>query len=220
MDYRNRNLGTKVHGMALDKVMHGSVNKYFDVTPVGRVIRKFNQELRVFRGGLLSSFQSCFRGMSKMVFQFGFLLTVSHWSFALLAFVIVCVARLGFFWTRARKRLNQTAHGQVATSFSFLQESLLGKHVIKAFNKERVYEEKQLEIYNRELVHWLAMSSCRHWYQGRIKMITLLIQFFGMTTCLSQKGTTDAVTLLLVFQYTSHMGWISSVINSWMDLSE
>ena len=38
MSYRNRELGTKVHGMALDKVMHGSVNKYFDVTPIGRVI--------------------------------------------------------------------------------------------------------------------------------------------------------------------------------------
>lgn len=106
MDYRNRNLGTKVHAMALDKVMHGSVNKYFDVTPVGRVIRKFNQELGVFRGGLLSSFQTVFSGMSKMFFQFGFLLTVSHWSFALLAFVIVCAMRLGFFWRRARKRLN------------------------------------------------------------------------------------------------------------------
>lgn len=38
MDYRNRELSAKVHKHALGKVMHGSVNKYFDVTPVGRVI--------------------------------------------------------------------------------------------------------------------------------------------------------------------------------------
>ena len=38
MGYRSRELGSKVHEQALDKVMHGSVNKYFDVTPIGRVI--------------------------------------------------------------------------------------------------------------------------------------------------------------------------------------
>ena len=38
MSYRNRELSTKVHEKALEKVMHGSVNKYFDVTPIGRVI--------------------------------------------------------------------------------------------------------------------------------------------------------------------------------------
>ena len=45
MSYRNRELGTKVHQIALDKIMHGSVNNYFDVTPIGRVITKFNNEI-------------------------------------------------------------------------------------------------------------------------------------------------------------------------------
>ena len=108
MDFRNRNLGTKVHQFALHKVMHGSVNKYFDVTPVGRVIQKFNNELGVFRGGLVSSFQNLFNSVSKACFQFGFLLTVSNWSFALLLLVVIYATRLGIFWRRALKKLNGT----------------------------------------------------------------------------------------------------------------
>ena len=38
VSYHNREMGTKVHKQALQKVMHGSVNEYFDVTPIGRVI--------------------------------------------------------------------------------------------------------------------------------------------------------------------------------------
>ena len=221
MDYRNRNLGTKVHQVALDKVMHGSVNKYFDVTPVGRVVQKFNNELGVFRGGLLSSFQSVFNAVSKACFQFGFLLTVSNWSFALLAFVIIYALRLGFFWRRALKKLNRTLRGQNAPGFSFIQESLLGKHVIKAFGKEKIFQTTQVEIYNRELVMWLARTSCHHWYQCRFFMITTLIKAFGMTLCIYYKGSlgTDSVTLLLVMQYTADMGWIKGVISNWMTLN-
>ena len=38
MSYRDRELSLKVHEMALDNVLHGSVNKYFDITPIGRVV--------------------------------------------------------------------------------------------------------------------------------------------------------------------------------------
>ena len=56
MSYRNRELGSRVHATALDKVMHGSVNQYFDVNPVGRIIGKFNDEINVFKGGLMNTF--------------------------------------------------------------------------------------------------------------------------------------------------------------------
>ena len=42
-----------------------------------------------------------------------------------------------------------------------------------------------------------------------------------MTLCISYKGAigVDAVTLLLVLQYTADMSWIKGVINHWMTLS-
>ena len=41
-NYKGREVMKTVHKEALDKVMHGSINNYFDVTPVGRVIKLFN----------------------------------------------------------------------------------------------------------------------------------------------------------------------------------
>ena len=68
MAQRSREMGTKVHANALDKVMHGSVNKYFDVTPIGRVIQKFNSEIQVFRGGLVANISSSFNMLSMACF--------------------------------------------------------------------------------------------------------------------------------------------------------
>ena len=56
VSYRNPDLGVKVHSEALEKVMHGSVNKYFDVTPVGRIIQKFNTEVNIFKMTLMNAF--------------------------------------------------------------------------------------------------------------------------------------------------------------------
>ena len=105
MGYRNRELGTKVHKMALDKVMHGSVNKYYDVTPIGRVIQKFNNEIHVFKGGLLRQVQETFNSLSKVIFQFGFLCTVSNWTFAVLALALIYILRIYFFWSPSLKKL-------------------------------------------------------------------------------------------------------------------
>jgi len=77
LSHRNREIGTKAHSQALEKVMHGSVNEYFDITPIGRVIQQFNSEIHVFRLGLLHTFQGVLKFVSKAAFCIGFLVTVS-----------------------------------------------------------------------------------------------------------------------------------------------
>ena len=105
MGYRNRKLGTLVHSKALEKVMHGSVNEYFDVTPIGRVIRKFDDEINVFRGGMLGNVQEIFNIVFQAIFQFGFLISVSWWSLVVLFLILVYSSRLHFFWRRAQRKL-------------------------------------------------------------------------------------------------------------------
>ena len=43
--------------------------------------------------------------ISKIIFQFGFLITVSGWTVAVLIVTIVCACRLYFFWRRVQKKL-------------------------------------------------------------------------------------------------------------------
>ena len=61
-------MSTKVHAASLEKIMHGSMNKYYDVTPIGRVVQKFNSEIGVFRGNLVWSITQVATNLSKAFF--------------------------------------------------------------------------------------------------------------------------------------------------------
>ena len=85
---------------------------------------------------------------------------------------------------RVNRKLNQVSRAQGAPGFSFIQESLLGKNVIKAFGKEQIFLAKLMEIYDRELLVELATSSCQNWKNGRMIWILKIAKAFGMALVL------------------------------------
>ena len=44
-----RRIGVKVHQESLEKVLCAPVNTFFDVTPIGKVLQIFNQDMNVFQ---------------------------------------------------------------------------------------------------------------------------------------------------------------------------
>ena len=43
-----RKIGEKAHQVSLEKVLCAPVNNFFDVTPIGKVIKMFNEDMNVF----------------------------------------------------------------------------------------------------------------------------------------------------------------------------
>ena len=43
-----RKIGEKAHQTSLAKVLCAPVNNFFDVTPIGKVLRIFNEDMNVF----------------------------------------------------------------------------------------------------------------------------------------------------------------------------
>ena len=56
------------------------------------------------------------------------------------------------------------------------------------------------------------------WYSVRMFLVGKLLHIFGVVLIINQKGVTDAVTLILVLQYTHDTHWIQSFLESYMSL--
>lgn len=74
---------------------------------------------------------------------------------------------------------------QNAPGLSFIQTCLLGKPVIKAFGFEQIYLEKQIEIYNKQVLCNLTMTNCQSWYNSRVYWILELVKAFGLFICVT-----------------------------------
>ena len=198
--------------------MHGSVNQYFDVTPVGRVIQRFTNELNVFRQGMINSLTSSLQICSKMSIQVSFFLMVSLWTLPMLIIIIVMVSRIFFFAKRVEKKLNRLRQVQSSPQVSFIQSTILGKEVIRAFGKEQVFIDKQVKLYECNEIISQAHEAVETWKEFRRDTLLLLVRVFGMAVCVMKKGVVDydAVTLVLVLQYTAEMGWINSIFGRFL----
>ena len=52
-DKRRRAIGRGVHSITLKRILFAPVNIFFDVTPIGKIMRIFTEDLNVFYGQIL-----------------------------------------------------------------------------------------------------------------------------------------------------------------------
>ena len=54
-DQRRRAIGRDVHKETLQRILLAPVNKFFDVTPIGKIMQIFTEDLNVFYGRILDA---------------------------------------------------------------------------------------------------------------------------------------------------------------------
>ena len=111
-------MAEKVHHDALTKVMSASINKYFDITPIGRVLSKFNSDMGAFNSHIMWIFRRLFSLASKALFLCWFLTTITYWSIIPIGSFFYLSARYGVYTQRVKTKMNKVvgAHRSPSTS--------------------------------------------------------------------------------------------------------
>ena len=83
-----KQMGKNVHASLLSKVMNAPINLFFDVTPVGKIFKRFSDDIHVFNGAIFHGFRRIFGEVTYLVFIFSLLLQFSSW---ILLFTLVLI---------------------------------------------------------------------------------------------------------------------------------
>ena len=132
--YRRRNAKI-VYKSALTKVMQGSINKYFDITPIGRVLSRFLTDMNSFNYTIMWVIRDMFGNFAQGLFFCWFLGTITIWSVFPILIAMYLTARFSVYASRARIKLMRILAAQRSPQFSFLHQSLTGKATIRVFGK-------------------------------------------------------------------------------------
>jgi ABC-type multidrug transport system fused ATPase/permease subunit len=116
--------------------------RFFDVTPIGRILNRFTSDINVIDGALQGSARACLSGVLNFVASFSVILAVvpTFGPFAL------CIAwlyiRLAPSFVRASRDLRRLESISLSPAFAGFDELLRGIAHVRAFGMEQRYQDR------------------------------------------------------------------------------
>lgn len=116
--------------------------RFFDVTPIGRILNRFTTDINVIDSALQNSARNCLSGVLNFVASFCVILVVlpSFAPFAL--FIAWLYIRLAPSFVRASRDLRRLESISLSPAFAGFDELLRGIAHVRAFGMEQRYQDR------------------------------------------------------------------------------
>ncbi|GAB9468896.1 Abc transporter c family member 2 [Globisporangium polare] len=151
-----------LHNELFRRVLAAPVNRYFDVTPVGRILNRFSNDLDQLDAALPQQYQATLQNVSQLLGALAVSSVSSYWigvSYVPM-FGVFLVVTLYFQQTsREVKRLEGVTRTPV---YSLFGETLTGLHTIRAFKMQHAFVKL-----NKAAVDVNATAYFTYWAAGR-----------------------------------------------------
>jgi ABC-type multidrug transport system fused ATPase/permease subunit len=125
----------------LDRLTRAPI-RFFDVTPIGRILNRFSKDIGIIDGQLQNAAKNCLSGMLNFVSSFTVILFVVPTFAPVAIFIAWLYIRLGSPYIQAirdLRRLTSVAHSPVFAGFD---ELIRGIVHIRAFGMENRYQDQ------------------------------------------------------------------------------
>ena len=75
-----RKMGRDIHKSTLRKILFAPINLFFDVTPIGKILQIFTEDMNVFQGQIIEPIQHCSEMVSHVIVVFSIMFAVGSWE--------------------------------------------------------------------------------------------------------------------------------------------
>jgi ABC-type multidrug transport system fused ATPase/permease subunit len=116
--------------------------RFFDVTPIGRILNRFTTDINVIDGSLQNSARMCLFGILDFIASFGVILFLVPTFAPFAVFIAWLYIRLAPSYIQASRDLRRLELVSLSPAFAGFDELLKGIIHIRAFGMEKRYQER------------------------------------------------------------------------------
>lgn len=195
----------------LDRVLHARV-RFFDSTPIGRIMNRFSKDIESIDQEIPPNIQSVFYSAIEV---FATLLLISYITPAFFPVAIIIVlgySIVGFFYlttSRELKRLDSISKSPIFQHFS---ETLVGVTTIRAFGDEQRFIKENLSMIDQNSMPFFYLWVVNRWLSFRIDLIGALVIFSSGVFILLNINNIDAglagISLTYAISFTEAALWL------------
>ncbi|KAF8934246.1 hypothetical protein EDD21DRAFT_142144 [Dissophora ornata] len=200
-----------MHAQLLHKVSRAKV-RFYDTTPIGRIINRFSSDMASIDEEVLRGLQSFMDVVVEIVGIF-LLISVNMPVFLIAAAFIAAInVAIGIFYvpiSRDLKRLNANSKSPILNHFN---ETLKGVTTIRAFGFESQFQStNEVNLDNNNRTFFLLWSTNR-WLHWRVDIAGALVSFTTGILLLQNWGKIEpgwaAMTLTYALMFTENVVWL------------
>jgi len=204
LNYHRSFAATVLHERVLKRVLFLPVS-FFDVTPVGRIVNRFSQDIATIDEDLAQSISQVIGMGGGVLGSLGAIAGSTKGTFLILA------VPLGFLYTHfqtyfrksntAIARLEAVSRSPIYADFS---QSLSGTSTIRAYAQQEKFITKLEDFANKNTVPGVLQQICGQWLAIRLDIVGALIIFFmgALTISLQKSSFIPAGYLALGLSYS------------------
>ncbi|KAF7307138.1 P-loop containing nucleoside triphosphate hydrolase protein [Mycena indigotica] len=151
--------------------------RFFDVTPIGRILNRFTTDINVIDGALQNSARSCLSGVLNFIASFCVILFVIPRFAPFALFIAWLYIRLAPRFVRASRDLRRLESISLSPAFAGFDELLRGITHVRAFGMEQRYQDRFYARVDKfqsfDHVYWLVSG----WLRWRYDCLGSLVVF-------------------------------------------
>ncbi|OWZ10198.1 ABC transporter [Phytophthora megakarya] len=201
-----------LHNELFRRVLAAPINRYFDITPVGRVLNRFSNDLDLLDSSLPKDFQLTMQHSSMALGSLVVSAFASYWIAVAYIPIIVVFFVTGQYFKKTScevKRLEGLTRTPVYNLFS---ETLSGLQTIRAFKMQNAFERMNKKVVDENANMYLTFWSAGRWLATRLDMLSVVIIVLVTAYLVSTKGQLSAMTAGISLTYslmlTSVVQWV------------
>lgn len=206
-----------LHNELFRHVLRAPITRYFDVTPIGRVLNRFSNDLDQVDTILPQQFQLLFQNTSVCIGSLVVAAFASYWiaiSYVPVAALFVVIG-LYFKKTSAEvKRLEGITRTPVYNLFS---ETLAGLPTIRAFRRQKLFAKWNKHRIDANTSLYLTYWSVGRWLAVRLDLLSVVVIAVVSLYLVATRGQLSATISGLALSYAlmlaSQVQWVMRAVD-------
>lgn len=161
--------GQNLHDRMLNSVL-GARTRFFDATPVGRILNRFAKDLDTIERNLPWSFEQTIRCTFQVLGSLALITVILPMTIWVTVPILFWYYRLQKDYRISSREAQRLYSVTRSPRFSHFKETLMGLPVIRAFDREMYFRELFLEHTERNMQMFHGMVLLNRWFSLRVAL--------------------------------------------------
>lgn len=210
--YRGITAGRLFHDRMLASILKSKI-RFFDSTPIGRILQRFSRDIESVDLYLQWSFDAAVHSLFNIVISFFLIVITLPISLFVLTPVLFIYYKLQNQYRRVAREIKRLDSLARSPRYAHFKETLQGLTVIRAFNNQKWFESEFLAKLNYSNEMYYTHYMVNRWFSSRLPLIgggISVITTFGVVYATQNKvlsvGLAGLVTLYAL-EFWRHLNW-------------